>query len=396
MATDIKDNFDAEKKLDSTNLVDIIDQIKESPIIDAVTNRSKFINDIIDNVDIPILKNLALDVANTLSGWFDDPQVMCCLIQGLWSIYATDRMQNNNKVSNTDFADYLDMLITFIDVILVIVTNEIKKFVVLIPDILREIMYGVMGSILIVLREMMYGLRDSAIACIIKWANNSYAGIDKKSVWSKCLPLHQLIDIIGKYLSDYGLLSNIEEKIKGYIGSMTKKFNLSKKAEFPKKTRDIEFLCWFRQLLMNMKESSLSYDLCIANQYSVPMENPQNDDNDKDNVENTQILDNSGYSIKPSDLGMKMSSDGTILVDKQAMDTLPLLSNSSIRGFMNKYYGYPLDVVDSLLVGASSKDSIIGTDINSDRISDLNADCPNTPSPSDIINWAIRLRNQTK
>lgn len=396
MATDIKDNFDAEKKLESTSLVDIINQIKESPIIDIVNNRSKFINDIIDNIDIPILKNLALDVANTLSSWFDDPQVMCCLIQGLWSIYATDKMQNNQKVSNTDFADYLDMLITFIDVIQVIATNDIKKFVVLVPDILREIMYGVMGSILIVLREMMYGLRDSSIACIIKWANNSYAGIDKTSVWSKCLPLHQLINIIGKYLDDYGLLANIEEKIKGYIGSMTKKFNLSKKAELPEKTRDIEFLYWLRQLLMSMKESSLSYDLCIVNQYSVPMENPQNDSEDNNDNDNEQILDNNGYSIKPSNLGIKMSSDGTILVDKQAMDTLPLLSNSSIRGFMNKYYGYPLDVVDSLLVGASSKDSIIGTDINSDRISDLNADCPNTPSPPDIIKWAIRLRNQTK
>ena len=383
------------------SLEDIIHKMKTGPMQDIESGKSELLSEIINKIDKPILKGLAQDVATVLTNWFEDPKIICCLIQGLWSIYATDKMKKDlnarksMSVSNTDFTDFLDMLITFIDLIIVILTNGIKKLVFMIPDILKEIMYGVMGSVLIVLQQTMYALRDSAIASIIRWIDNSVAGVNGDSIWAKCLPLSQFLDIVKKYVSDYGLLSEIDEKIKGYIASMHNRFGLQKKLNLPQSAKDLEFLYWFRNLLINMKEATLNFELCIPFQYDPSASSDSNIPNNS-NYSNEQPFNNNGYNLTPSNLGIKMSSDGTILVDKQTVNTLPLLSNSSIRGFLNKYYGYPLDVVDSLLVGSSPKDSIIGTDINSNNISDLNADCPNTPSPEEIMKWALNIRNRVK
>lgn len=386
----------------ATKLEDIIHELQTGSFQDIYQNKSMILNEVINKIDKPILKGLAKDVSTVLSNWFENPKIICCLIQGLWSIYATSEMKKNIKssneysLSNTEFSGFLDVLIAFIDVIIVILTDGIKKIVFMIPDILKELMYGVMGAVIIMLQQTLFSLRDSVISALIKWIDKSQAGTSTSSVWAKCLPLSQFFDVIKKYIHDYGLLTELEEKIKGYISSMYNRFAPQWKNEFniAKINKDLEFLYWFRDLLVKMKTAATNYDLCIPFDYSVPDSNTNNINID-DSINNS-ISSNTDYPLTSSNLGIKVTSNGTILVDKQSINTIPLLSNSSIRGFLNKYYGYPLDIVDSLLVGATSKDSIIGTNINSQNISDLNADCPNTPSAEDIMKWALDIRNQVK
>ena len=75
------------------SLEDIIHKMKTGPMQDIESGKSELLSEIINKIDKPILKGLAQDVATVLTNWFEDPKIICCLIQGLWSIYATDKMK---------------------------------------------------------------------------------------------------------------------------------------------------------------------------------------------------------------------------------------------------------------------------------------------------------------
>lgn len=350
------------------------------------------LDELIKNVDRPILMNMAKDVVTIMSNWFEDPQLLCCLVQGLWGLYAVTRSQT---LSNTDFGKWLDVLITFVDVIIVMLTSNIKKLTFMIPDFIKEIMTGVIGAILLVLQELLFAIRDSIINQLLA-AIDSDAKTDQ--IWAKCLPLAQLIAILKKYINDFGLFAELFEKIKGFIGNVVGDFGYMKAFDFPNNVKDLEFLYWFRDLLLKLKAATISFDLCYLpttaptgspidlSIYQAPPGSPLA----------TPSFNKTGQGDPSAVQGIVVASDGTILQDTNglAKNSIPILTNSSIRGFLNKYYGYPLEVVDNLLTGSSSKDAIHGSQITSDRLSNLNADCPNSPTPGEIVAWALRVRNR--
>lgn len=368
-------------------------------------NSAILLDGLIKDLDGPILKDMAKEVITTMSNWFNDPELLCCLIQGIWASYASTyswadlaKMQKEGfSIADSKFGQWLDVLISFVDLVITFISSDLRKISIMIPDFLKEITNGVIGAILMVLQEVLFALRDSAINEILYQIDRAQgASMDMENIWAKCIPFAQLLDIIKKYVHDYGLFAELFEKIKGFISQQIGNFGYMKALDFPKNVKDIEFLYWFRDLLIKLKQAALNFDLCVNYGYAapggaVPQGNLGGDSSTDGTDGGGGGLDNPSASQ-----GIKVASDGTILRDnsKQMSNPMFLLANSSIRTFLNKYQGYPLDYVDNLLAGSSSADSIKGTDINSVKVSDLNADCPNTPRPQELVNWALRIRNR--
>jgi len=372
---------------------------------------SVLLESLINDLDRPILKGLLLDSITVVGGWFDDPKILCCLIQGIWAMYAatysnTDlaRLQREGiAIADSDFGKWLDLMIAFVDLIITFIGTDLKKISIMLPDLIKEIMNGVIGAILLILQQVLFAIRDSAIAKIIEEIDRAAnEGINMSTIWAKCIPFAQLLDVIKKYITDYGLFAELFEKIKGFVSGKVGDFSYTKALNFPKSAQDLEFLYWFRDLLIKLKQAALNFDLCVnyaaspgGNAGIVP---PDPDDSGLGDGGGDGGGGGGGRDV-PTVPGLKLGPDGTILSNRdtqqeQRDNILPVLSNSSIRGFLNKYYGLPLDVVDNLLVGASPADSIQGTNINAENLSAVNADCPNSPSPEEIVKWALRIKNR--
>lgn len=389
----------------SKGVENFLDSVGHTSIQDVLnTGRSAFgkekinsrsvLNEIVASVDTPLLKNLAKDTLTVLSNWFEDPQTVCCLVQGLVGLHSAT---TNTLSDDTNFMAWLDILIAFVDVIIVMLTSNIKKLAFFIPDLIKEIMNGVIGAILLVLQELLFAIRDSLINELLRAIDSDEL---EDHIWAKCLPLAELIAVLKKYINDFGLLSQLFELLKGYVGKLVGDFGYMKALDFPNNIKDLEFLYWFRDLLLKLKQAVLSFELCYLPQFNAT-----------GGIVPTPVLggmvrlaegnspQTEGKGSPAAVQGVVIAADGTILQDTNSLkkNSVPILTNSSIRGFLNKYYGYPLDVIDRLLVGSTSKDNIQGSNINSEnpnRVSDLNADCPNSPNPADIVKWALRVRNR--
>ena len=365
------------------------------------------LDELITNLDKPILKGLLVDTIAVVSNWFEDPEILCCLIQGIWTMYVasyshTDLgklLEDGVTLADTDFAKWLDVLIAFVDLIITFISTDIKKLSVMIPDFIKEITNGVVGAVLLVLQEVLFAIRDCAINSILWEINRAKEStFDMSSIWAKCIPFAQLLDILKKYITDYGLFAELFEKIKGFIAGKVGDFGYMKKLDFPKSINDLEFLYWFRDLLIKLKQAAINFDLCVfynaaATTGSVKNQVPPTPEEDDPRV---GLPKNRVKRSNPDEIqGIKVAANGTILKDaKGEKYTIPLLANSSIRTFLNKYYGYPLAFVDNLLSGSTSADSINGTDINSNTPSNFNADCPNTPIPEQLVRWALGIKNR--
>jgi len=350
-------------------------------------------------LDVPILKGLAIDMLSVMANWFHDPKVICCLIQAIWSTYAISAFknkQNTFSLVDTKFGDYLDTLISFLDLIIILLSNDIRKFVFFIPDFIKEITSGVMGAILLVMQETLFALRDSVINTILNWINS---GIDNGNVWAKCLPFKQFLDVIKKYISDYGFIANIMEKIKGWVAGLQLKWGTH--AKIVPNVNDLEFLYWLRDLLIKLKNALINFDLCVDYSFSSPdgitvtggnntggklsiTTNPINAG--KPDPSKIDLAFNQGYTI---------GADGSLILDKSKIQDVPLLANSFVRQFISSNYpDIPLEAIDAQITGSTSADHIQGTNINTPgNLSDLNADCPFTPNKADFLRWVARIRS---
>jgi len=401
------------QRLDNLSLKDILSTtdflLRKTPLAGGVyENTGTFVNDLLKvNVDDvnPVLKDLAKELNYVMSTWFNDPAVLCCLIQGIWTSYAMSDTRKDQSLSfsltDMGFITFLDHFIAFIDLVVIMISIEFKSFSILIPDISREILNAAIGALLLVLQQTVYAVKESLLSSLFAWMKNGINNDDY--IWSKCLPLNQLFKVLERYIGDFGLFAKLFSKIKGHVSGEVSKFSFFKDGEFTLKTRDLEFLYWFKDLLIKLKSASINFDLCVSYDYV-----PSRDEKDGGGEPQTRPepaggglgkRNNDPYpSSEPSREKFIFTDDGTILVDKQALikNPIPLLTNDSIRNFLGQYYGYPNEIIDNILTRTTSEDSIQGSNINSRNLSNITADCPNTPDPEAILKWALSIRDREK
>jgi hypothetical protein len=351
----------------------------------------------IEEIDKPILRGFLRDITTVLTNWFENPEVVCCLIQGIWAWYVKSSMDQDFKINllSTNFGKWIDALVAFLDLIIALLSGQMKKFAFFLPDVFKEIMNGVYAAIITLLQQTFITLRDSIFGRVLDIIRQEAL---RDRVWAKCLPLHDLIRVMLKYVDDYGLFADLFNKMTGLIAGEYNFWKAMK--DLCVSSKDLEFLLWLRDLLLKMKYAYASLDLCVQYAYSPDAQNPDI----AQIIQSGPMIRGQGDlppDIKPSDLGYTfMPSDrGRILIDKNRLQengSIPLLSNSSVREFLHTYMGYNYDQIDNILTNSLASDSIQGTNINSDRLSNINADCPNTPEPEALIRWALGLRDRGK
>lgn len=389
----------------------ILDQITNPALSDIINLSTKgkyselntLLERSIDEIDKPILKGLLKDLNTVLSNWFEDPEVVCCLIQGIWAFFIKSYMADKNvsvqlALSATDFGKFIDILVAVLDLIIALLGANTAKLTFSIPDIFKEIMSGVFTGVLTLLQETFTAIRTTIFGKLLEIINDAAL---KDHTWAKCLPLNDLIRVLIKYTSDFGLFADLFNKISGLISGKVSFYKSLE--ELPVSLKDLEFLNRLREILLKMKYAYISMDLCVQYSYSPDSQEAINDRVSRNTFPDA-IVDGGiklSANLKPEDLGYTFipSDRGRILIDKtrlQANGSIPLLSNSSIREFLHQYMGYNYEQVDNIITNSSAADSIQGTIINSDNLSNLNADCPNTPDPESIIRWALGLRDRSK
>lgn len=374
-----------------------------TPVGRFLRERATLLRGLVNEVDNPILKSFATEMLDTMSGWFNDPEVLCCLIQAIFETYQASVNPDNQEIvtlslEDTEFGDFLDKLIAFIDLIIAFVSRDLRSIVFFIPDFIKEIFGALMGAILLVLQETLYTIRDSVLQSILDWIDES---VDGGQLWAACLPFQQFLDILKKYVSDYGLFAEIFEKIRGFISG--KKSSFSREARLlAQLNKDLEFLRWFRDLLVKLKRAVVNFDLCVEHTY-IP-DNTYAEDPDESTptdaadvvltpdeyASNTEVppdqkvpivVSDDGRTVAISDTDARLRAGDLPISDNPAQARtqngayITRLSNDSVANFIKNNYDFSPEVVEQ-------------------AINKVSADCPGFPGGRDLKNYLDRIRNR--
>lgn len=386
--------------------------INESKVFTPFSEAKLFYDDkkallksLIDGVDRPILRSFMTDMLNVMVRWVENPNLLCCLIQGVIGLYNSFDPKNYlglNEVDKENFYNYIegfnnfiDTLVAFIDLIIVLIAEEAKPFTFAIMDLIKDLMVAVVGAILIAVQQVIFELRDKAIDKIVKWISSH----EQNNLWSKCLPFNDFINILKKYVSDYGILAKWFDIVKGHISGLFNKWQNAQKLRLIANVRDIEFLYWLREFLLKLKLAANKFDLCFEfNSSNDDRGNTKSsDESDSRSVPPPNGSPTQGNQNPVPPVSATINSDGTILTEGNPFGANGVIgfTNDSIRNFLNKYYGLPIDIIDQRMSGSSGiNDNIIGSNINSNNWSSLGMDCPAAPTFDEFIKWTINLKNK--
>lgn len=355
--------------------------------------RANILRGLVNEVDRPILKSFANDMITTMASWFEDPEVLCCLINALWLAHNENSDLKSNQeytLADTKFGEFLDKLIALLDLIIAFLTQDLKKLVTFIPDFIKEIFSSLMGAILLVLQETLYTIRNSVLQTIFDWIDDSLLG---QALWAKCLPMQNFLDIIKKHINDYGLFAELMEKIRGFVSGRKSTFKQLSMQLVPN-VKDLEFLYWMRDLLIKLKHAVVNFELCVEyayipdNNYVGPGIGSSNADNTVDqtsifDMDANANLDVTGSPVVPLMVGddgktiILSSNDARLRNDefKANGSYITRLSSDSISNFIKNNYNFSGDVVEQSLK----------------RVSD---GCPGFPGGQNLKEYFNRIRNR--
>jgi len=368
-----------------------------------LNERSAILRGLVNEIDKPILKSFATEMLNTMAGWFNDPEVLCCLINAIWISYQTTINPNSQEkielmIADTGFGKFLDTLIVFIDFMIAFISRDLRKIIIFIPDFIKEIFGALMGAILLLLQETLYTIRDSILQSIMDWIDDSVKG---GSLWAGCLPFQQFLDIIKKYISDYGLFDEIMDKIRGFVAGERSSWKRQLDAALIAQNKNLEFLRWFRDLLVKLKQAVINFDLCVEYAY-IPDNVYAGDPAESSNTNAADIIldpdsalvnpdapagqrvplivgdDNRTVTVGDTDSRLKDSDFGsTDPRNKLAQNGtyIARLSNDSVANFIKQNYGFSGDSIEQSMK----------------KVSD---GCAGFPGGQDLKNYLDRIRNK--
>lgn len=385
------------------NLVSRTENINLGDIGNIAKNldaRATYLRSMVNKLDRPILRQMAADMLSSMSSWLEDPEVLCCLIHAIWGAYTSSagEPERQLRIADTKFGDFLNMFISFIDLTIVLLTDDVRKIKLYFPDIISELVNSIMGAVILAVQETLYSLRDSVIASIFEWIDDK----DTDATWARCLPVKNLLNILKKYTHDHGLFATLMEKIKGYTSGL--RLEWSKVAELPSNARDLEFLFWLRNLLIRLKQAVLNFDFCVDYEFV-----PASDSADQTTVGSARHESVTGkisespnfsqVSSTPKSQGYTTGADGTVIVDPSKVSGdngvwLSRVSNSFIREFLNKEFNLPYDVIDNTITKTVASDSVQGTNIRGKSTEVVQDLCSFTPTAKQTLSWMLNIRNR--
>lgn len=361
-----------------------------------------------EDVDNQVFKALASDMINVLASFYGSEEVLCCLIKNL---FLASKAGNHIKawkekmklfkegitgeeedlseeyslsVSDLGFVKVLDEMIFVVDTIIIFLSLDVEDFVIPALDFAKLLSDAVVGMVIIAMQEIIFTLRDTAIAWIVE-ALSSNVGSES---WVKCLPFMDFVRILRRYIHDYGLLDRLFKLISGHIGARFKTFSAYQTSDFINNVKMIEFLKWLRDILVKMKNATISWEFCVDLNFDF------DPDLDKTQIESQydDFITNPNYTGvttgKPEDnLNITLGDDNTILTTESILDPNKVgnfhpPSNSEVNSFLTKFLGLPKDLADQITGMTDNTDNIQGS-LSSDPHR-TNNDCGFILSQDDI------------
>lgn len=384
---------------------DLISMTQESQL-DAVGLLRKLTNDI----DNQSFKALASDMINVLGSFYGSEEVLCCLIKNLllaakagdeiksWKEKAKEFKEGltgeeedlseefSLSVNELGFVKMLDEMIFVVDTIIIFLSLDTEDFIIPTLDFSKLLSEAIVGMIIIAMQEIIFTLRDTAIAWIVDSLSKNVGNQN----WVKCLPFMDFVRILRRYIHDYGLLDRLFKLISGHIGAKHKTFMGYQNSDFVNNVKMIEFLKKLRDILIKMKNASLSWEFCVDLNFDF---DPQKDKSETESIYD-DFITNPNYSQtttgNPEDnLNIKLGDDNTILtntgdqiLDPNEVDNFHPPSNSEVNAFLMKFLGLPKDLADQITGMTDNTKNIQGS-LSSDPHS-TNNDCGFILSQDDI------------
>jgi hypothetical protein len=381
------------------------------------TDAVGLLKELTNNVDNQVFKGLANDMINVLGSFYASEEVMCCLIKNLlmvskagesidvWKSKIKQFKENITgeeadlseeftlAVSDLSFVKSIDEIIFVIDAIILFMELDVEDIVLPILDFSKLLSDSIVGMIIIAMQEIVFTLRDTAIA----WIIDALTKANGNESWIKCLPFMDFVRILRKYIHDYGLLDRLFKLINGHVGGQFKKFNNYKKKELAENVRMIEFLKWLRDILIKMKNATLSWEFCVDLNFDSDDDQTTTSDAEK---EYKTFLGNPLYSDittgDPSNnLNITLGDDNTILSNTGTQEdfqgptgakdsTFRPPSNDEVNAFLVNQMGISKDLADQLTGATNNTDNIQGS--LSDDPRKTNNDCGYVLSSDDLKN----------
>jgi hypothetical protein len=214
-----------------------------------------------------------------------------------------------------------------------------------------------------------------------------------------------MIDVLKKYVSDYGMLATINDKIRGYISGLEMGMGAFKRGiGFVETVDNVEYLKWLKSLLIKMKAATLSFELCINwNWIPDPEDSPESIRTiGTAKVERRGAVPRYGYNGEHSPeetMNVVQHDDGTISVNNKPSTQIEgtektgtmrgRVASSTIKA-IGRMYGFPEEVMDQAY--SSYTDGDLGSVLNTEgRSSNENFPCPGIPGDDAYLRY-VRSR----
>ena len=358
-----------------------------------------------EDIDKPIFKSLANDMIGVLGSFYISEDALCCLIKNLlMTSDLTDKLMNYNEwvlslkeqstvnglyinadnfkyvVDESSFGVAINVIITIIDIIITFLSLELNDFIFPTLDFIREITEAAIGMLCIAMQEIIFTMRDSGIQFIIDKINET---TDREN-WAKCFPFMDFMNVLKKYINDYGLAKKLNDLIQSMIGALYWKFKKKEDKELAKNVKLLNMLKYIKAILLKIKEAVFSWEFCAFLNANPDTDGAVNNDPTNpyfkylqdiiNNGNGTNDLNNNDFQIADNDTILQNINDGSQDGNSKGQNSLNVPSNDEIRAFLQNYMGLTADKTDQLLGDGDKQGDGNGTG-NS---------CGNILNPSDI------------
>lgn len=365
-----------------------------------------------EDVDNQVFKTLASDMINVLGSFYGSEEVLCCLIKNLllaakagdhikaWKDKAKKFKENltgeeedlseefSLSVNDLSFVKMIDEMIFVVDTVIIFLSLDMEDFVIPALDFSKTLSEAIVGMVVIAMQEIVFTLRDTSIAWIVEELSKNVGGEN----WVKCLPFMDFVRILRRYIHDHGLLDRLFKLISGHIGAKYKIFKGYQQSDFVNNVKMIEFLKWLRDILVKMKNASISWEFCVDLNFDFDTnkDKSQTDNAYDDYVTNpdyTQVTTGdpeNNLNVTLGDNNTILTNTGEPILDPNKIGNFHPPSNSEVNSFLTKFLGLPKDLADQITGMTDNTKNIQGS-LSSDPHS-TNNDCGFILSQDNIKN----------
>lgn len=258
--------------------------IKKHPLLNKLITPEHWKE--IDDVTSTLFEGLLNEMAEILVEWYKDPKTLCCLIKNLAALGSTVRageFENLEEFKESwdqqrqDFyagvqvndqgylqsKEILKKIIIYIDMIIEILSIEIKPKANLFLDFGKVISDMIIGLLIGILKA----IQTKGELELQEWIEKQFTDLEQLDL--QCTPFQKLMNALIRFLSsDHGLFALLARYIRDYFRKIRYQSQKTKE-NYINKSRDLQFLRFLRDLIQKILDALENLELCIEDDFTM-------------------------------------------------------------------------------------------------------------------------------